>query len=146
MATFTFFDQFGFDLGAGHHDFTTHQLKIALTNAAPNQATWGVLGDVTQIDGGTGYTTGGVALTGETWEETSAGSGTWRLVTADLTFTASGAGMGPFQYIVLFNDDQTDPVKPLIGYLDYQSAITVTNGNTFLVDVGASGWFQIPIT
>lgn len=148
MATFNFFDQFGYDLGAAVHNFTSHSLKIALVSQASgvDQAGDAVLGDVTQISGGTGYTTGGVDLTGETWEETSSGSGVWRLVTSDLLLTASGAGMGPFRYVVLFNDTPTSPNKPLIGWLDYTSDITVSSGNTFLIDVGTSGWFTIPIS
>ena len=150
MATFTFFDQFGFDLGSGFHNLDTCTLKIALVSSSAgtgvDQSADAVLGDITQITGGTGYTTGGVTITtNATWEETSAGSGTWRLVTPDLTLTATG-NMGPFRYVVLFNDTQTSPSKPLIGYLDYGSDITVATGNTFLIDVGTNGWFQIPIT
>lgn len=146
MATFVFFDAFGDDLGKAKHDFSAHSLRLALVSSTSgvDQSGDSVLTDITQISGGTGYTTGGVDLTAETWEETSAGSGTWRLVTGDYTFTASGAGMGPFRYVVLFNQSSTN--QPLIGYLDYGQDITVTSGNTFLVDVGTSGWFQIPIT
>ena len=149
MATFVFFDEFARHLGEGKHNLDTNTLKIALVSSASgvDQSADTVLADITQISGGTGYTTDGVTLTTDpTWEETSAGSGTWRLVTPDLTLTASGAGMGPFRYVVLFNDTQTSPSKPLIGYLDYSSDVTITSGNTFLIDVGTSGWFQIPIT
>jgi len=149
MATFVFFDEFGYDIGTGAHNLQTNTLKIALVSSASgvDQSADAVLADVTQISGGSGYTTGGVTITTDpTWEETSAGSGTWRLVTPDLTLTATSGGMGPFRYVVLFNDTQTSPAKPLIGYLDYGSDITVASGNTFLIDVGTSGWFQIPIT
>ena len=146
MATFVLFDEFGNDIGKAVHNFSSHQLRLALVASAnaPNQTTGAVLADLTQISGGTGYTTGGVDLTGESWAETSAGSGVWKLSTDDYTFTASGGGMGPFRYVVLFNQTATN--QPLIGYLDYGQDITVQSGNTFLVDVGTSGWFQIPIT
>lgn len=151
MATFVFFDEFGYDLGMGKHNLQSDTLKIALVSSSAgtgvDQSADAVLGDITQITGGSGYTTGGVTITTDpVWEETSAGSGTWRLVTPDLTLTATSGGMGPFRYVVLFNDTQTSPSKPLIGYLDYQSDITVSSGNTFLIDVGTNGWFQIPIT
>jgi hypothetical protein len=149
MATLVLFDEFGSDLGKSVHNFSTgHTFKIALAAAAnaPDQTTGATLSNITQISGGTGYTTGGVALTTPTWTETAGGSGIWKFVTDDLTLTGSGGGMGPFRYVILFNDTPTSPADPLIAYLDYGADITVTSGNTFLIDVGTSGWFQIPIT
>lgn len=145
MANFVLFDEFGSDLGKGVHNFSTHTLKIALTNTAPTAATGATISDITQISGTNGYTTGGQALDTVTWAETSAGSGVWRLSSADEVFTASGGTMGTFQYVVLYNDTPTSPADPLIGYLDYGSGVSLTTGNTFTVDVGTNGWFELTI-
>lgn len=102
-----------------------------LTNTAP-VATNTVAGDITQISAGTGYTTGGTAATTTSSGQTS---GTYKLVLADVTWTATGA-MGPFRYAVLYND--TSATDPLIGYWDYGSSITSQNGETFTTDFDAT--------
>ncbi|NBU69837.1 MAG: hypothetical protein EBS53_00005, partial [Bacteroidetes bacterium] len=57
--------------------------------------------------------------------------GTYRLVLADVVFTATGS-VGPFRYAVLYNDTATN--KELIGWWDYGSSITLATGETFTVD------------
>jgi hypothetical protein len=52
-------------------------------------------------------------------------SGTYKLVLADVVFTAAGGSIGPFRYDVLYNDTPTSPADPLIGWWDYGSAITL---------------------
>lgn len=141
MATPVMFDDFYEDLGNGVHNFSSHTLKVALTNSGPNKATGSVLADISQISAGNGYSSGGPTLDSVTWAETSAGSGVWRLSIADETITASGGSIGPFRYAVIYNDSATS--DPLICYLDYGSSITVTDGNTFTLDVGADGIFQL---
>ena len=48
-------------------------------------------------------------------------------------FTATGA-MATFRYAVVYNDTQTSPAKPLVGWTDYGSAVSMVNTNTFTVD------------
>ena len=144
MATFTFVDEFRGDLGKGVHNLSTGALKWALTNTAPVAGTTAVIADITQIAAGNGYTTGGTALTSITWAETGAGTGIWRLTAADTVFTASGGSIGTFRYAVLYNDTPTSPADPVIGFLDNGSSVTVTTGNTFTIDIGASGIFTTP--
>ena len=87
---------------------------------------------------------GGQAIDSVVWEETGAGTGVWRFVSADEVFTASGGSIGPFRYVVLYDDTPTSPADPLVGYLDYGTNLTVTDGNTFTVDINATnGWFQL---
>ena len=107
-------------------------LKVALTNSAP-LATYNQLSQITQISGTNGYTTGGTAATISSSAQTS---GTYKLVLADVVFTASGGSIGPFQYAVLYDDTATN--DELIGYWDYGTNITLTNGNTFTVDFDPS--------
>jgi hypothetical protein len=143
MATFTFVDEFFGDVGKGVHNFSTASLKIALSNTAPVDATTAIFADITEISAGNGYSATGPTLDTEAWAETGSGTGIWQLTTADEVITASGGNIGPFRYVILYNDTPTSPADPVIGYLDYGSSITVTDGNTFTVDVGANGWFRL---
>lgn len=145
MATFTFFDEFGKFLGDGTIDLDSHTFKWALTNAAPTPATYDTLSDITQISAGNGYTSGGTALTSVTWTETGGGTGVWRFSAADTVFTASGGSIGPFRYAVLYDDTPTSPADPLVGYLDNGSAVTITDSNTFTIDVGSGGIFTLTV-
>lgn len=135
MATFNKFQNFVEDLGKGVHNFSSHTLKIALTNTAPTAATDDTLSDITQISATGGYTAGGYTLDSVTWSETS---GTASLAIADEVITASGGVVGPFRYFVLYNDTPTSPADPLLGFWDYGSSITLADGETVTVDFGST--------
>jgi hypothetical protein len=132
MATFNKFNQFVEDLGLGVHNLDTGALKVYLSNAAPSASADAVKTDLAEITNQNGYTAP-VDVTG-VWSETG---GTATLSGTDVVITATGA-VGPFQYVVLYNDTPTSPADPLIGWWDYGSAITLANGETFTVDFGAS--------
>src|SRR5262245_3101210 len=133
------FNQFVQDVGRGVHNLNSNSLKIALTNSAPNAATNQVLADITQISGTNGYTTGGTAVPGTAYSQTSGtGALTGTPSGGDVVFTASGGNMGPFRYAVLYNDTPTSPADPLIQYWDYGSSITVADTETFTVDFGTN--------
>ena len=132
MATFTKFQPFVENLAEKAFNLGSDTLKVALTNAAPN-ATDGTLSQITQISNGNGYTTGGTATT---ISSSSQASGTYKLVITDVTFTASGGSIGPFRYVVLYDDTATN--DELIGYYDYGTNLTITSGNSFTVDFDAS--------
>jgi hypothetical protein len=130
MATFNKFQPFVEYLAEGVFDLQNDTLKVMLTNTAPT-ATDGVFADLTEISAGNGYTAGGTAATVSSSAQTS---GTYKLVLADVVFTASGGTIGPFQYAVLYDDTPTSPADPLIGYWDYGSSITLQSTETFTVD------------
>lgn len=134
MAAFNKFNQFVEDLGLGVHNLDTGALKIYLSNAAPSASADLVKTDLAEISAGNGYTAGGQDITG-VWTESS---GTGTLAATDVTWTASGGTIGPFQYVVLYNDTPTSPADPLIGWWDYGSAVTLNDGETFTADFGAS--------
>lgn len=135
MAAFNKFNQFVADRSNGVHNLGTDTLKVMLTNTAP-VATNSVKLDITEIAAGNGYAAGGstVAITSSTQT-----SGTYSLVpTADVVFTASAGSIGPFRYVVLYNDTPTSPADPLISYYDRGSSLTLLDTETFTVDVGAT--------
>lgn len=128
MATFNKFNSFVEALAEKAHNLGSDTLKIALTNTAP-VATNTVLANITQISAGFGYTTGGTAAGITSSAQTT---GTYKLVLADVVFTAAGGSVGPFRYAVLYND--TAASDELIGYYDYGSELTLGAGDTFTVD------------
>jgi hypothetical protein len=136
MAAFVKYQQFVEDLGNSVHDLvgTQHTLKVALTNTAPNVATHAVFADITEISAGNGYTAGGA----DTQNDGSESGGTLTVTGVDVVWTASGGTIGPFRYVVLYNDTPSSPADPLIGYWDYGSSITLASGETFTADFGAS--------
>jgi len=134
MAAFNKFNQFVADVASGVHQLqtgTAQVFKVMLTNTAPTAAN-AVKADITELGAGNGYTAGGVSVGTITGSQTS---GTFKFVGGtDPVVTASGA-VGPFRYVVLYNDTATSPVKPLIGWWDYGSAVTLAVGETFTVDL-----------
>ena len=136
MATFQKFNQFVEDLAHGVHNFSSDQIAVALSNIAP-VATNSVIADISQI----GYTN--LSSRNVTTSSSSETSGTYQLTLADLPLTASGA-VGPFRYVVLFNDTPASPLDPLIAFFDYGSRISLANGETFNINFDdANGLFQV---
>jgi len=105
-----------------------------LSNVAP-VATNAVKADLTEIAAGNGYSAGGSAAVFVSGAQTS---GTYKLVLSNVTFTASGGSIATFRYAVLYNSTPASPLKPLIGYYDYGTTISITNGNSFQVQFDAT--------
>ncbi len=131
MATFNKFQPFVEHVAEGVHNFASHQIKVALTNSAP-AGTEATLSQITEIS----YTN--CSSRDVTTSSSSQTSGTYSLVCADLTLTASGGSVGPFSHVVLYNDTPTSPADPLIGYYAYGSSITLASGETLLINFGAN--------
>lgn len=132
MAVFNKFQAFSEHLAEGVHNLDADTLRVYLTNTAPNAATHTVKGDLAEISTGNGY-----AGPIDTQNATSRTGGTTSVTGVDATVTATGA-VGPFRYAVLYNDTPSSPADPLIGWWDYGSAITLADGEEFLIDFGAS--------
>lgn len=135
MATYNKFNVYTEDLAEGVHDWDAHTFKLMLTNTAP-VATNSVKADLTEISAGNGYTAGGTATT----ITTSRSTGTTKAVGTDVTWTATGA-VGPFRYVVLYNDTPSSPADPLVAWWDIGSAITMALDDTFTADVNATNGF-----
>lgn len=134
MATFNKFQAFVEHLAEKVHNLGSDTLKVMLTNTAPVN-TNSVLADLTEISAGNGYTAGGTAAS---ISSSAQSSGTYKLVLADVVFTASGGSIGPFRYAVLYNDTPSSPADPLIGWWDYGSELTLASGESLTVDFDGS--------
>lgn len=120
-------------------DLESDQIKIALSNTAPGSESSdpsadgnGVLANVTEVSY-TNCSTRDVTTTSSTQT-----GGVYKLVLADLTLTASGGAVGPFQYLYIYDDTVATPADPLIGYYDYGTALTLNDGDSFTVDFSAT--------
>jgi hypothetical protein len=131
MATFNKFNAFVEHLAEGVHNLGSGTLKIMLTNSAPS-ASNSVKADITEISAGNGYTAGGATSTQVSSAQTS---GTYRLITGNVSWTAAGGSIGPFRYPVIYNDTPSSPADPLIGYYDYGSNLTLNSGDQFTVSL-----------
>jgi hypothetical protein len=140
VATYNPINTFTKHLLEGVHNFTAaaHVVKAMLVNSPAPLATNVLKADLTEIAAGNGYTAGGNTLSTSTGAVTN--SANKASVTADVTITATGA-VGPFRYVVEFNDTPTSPLDPLICYWDYGSSISLANTETFTLDFDQSAGF-----
>ena len=134
MAAFSKFNSFVAAVHNGSHNLSSATLKVALTNSAP-VATNTVLANITEV----AYTY--CSSRTVTVSSSTQTSGVYRLVCADLTLTASGGSVGPFRYVVLYNDSATN--DELIGWYDYGSALTLADTEYLDIDFdGTNGVFS----
>lgn len=146
MAAFNKFNVFSQDIGRAVHNLNSDTLRVLLTNTVPNAAdtvvdtttgtcTVKATSNAAEIAAGNGYTKKGTAV-GATAYSQSAGTAT--LSGGNVVYTATGA-VGPFRYVVLYNDTGgTTSTRPVIGWWDYGSSITMANGDTFTIDLSAN--------
>lgn len=132
MATYNKFQDFAEQVLRGVHNFGSHTLKAALTNTAP-APTNTVLGDIAQVAATGGYVAGGYVLDSVVLTETG---GTAKVTIADEVVTAASGSIGPFRYVVVFNDTAAN--DPLICFYDYGSSITLADGESFTLDFDAA--------
>lgn len=123
-------------------------LTMALFTSSSNANTLsvgtGVYGDLTnEHSGANGYTTGGQALTGETWTRSSS---TTTFDCDSPVWTASGGSIVARFAVIYCNATVNSIVKPLlcVCLLDTTPAdVTATDGNTLTISINASGVFTL---
>jgi len=125
-------------------DWDSDTIKVALVSSAytPNQDTHDYFDDVVANEvSGTGYTAGGLSLAGKTSTYDAANNvlvlDANDAVWANSTITA--------RYAVVYDDaGATNAQKALIGYVDFGSDQSSTNGN-FTVTWDATGIIRITV-
>jgi hypothetical protein len=134
MAAYNKFQDYVDQVNRAVHNWAAHSFKAALTNTAP-AATNTILANITEISAGNGYSAGGMGLDTVTLSESS---GTAKVTIADEVLTASGGSIGPFRYVVIYNDTATSPADALVAWYDYGSSITLADTETFTIDFDAT--------
>jgi hypothetical protein len=129
MATYNKFNSFVEALAEGKHNLASDTLKVAFSNAsnAPSASDDVKLADITTI---IATNLGDLSLSVSSSHQTA---GTYKLVVADKTLTASGA-VPAFRYVIIYNDTAAN--KELICFFDYGSEVTLASGDTFKLDFG----------
>lgn len=129
MAAYNKFQGFVGYLGTKVVDCNADTFNVYLSNATPSASADNVKADLAEITNENGYTA--PVDVQNTYSET-AGTGTCTAV--DVVVSATG-NVGPFQYVVLYDDTVSSPVvDPLIAWWDNGSAVTLSNGESFTVD------------
>ena len=122
----------------------TMALFLSTSNANTLSVGTGVYGDLTnEHANANGYTTGGIALTAETWAEAA---GVITADCADVVWTASGGSIIARFAVIYCNATVNTIVKPLlcVCLLDTTPAdVTTTTGNTLTIQINASGIFTV---
>lgn len=141
MASYNKYQDFVEQLVSAKHDCTAggHVFKVYLSNTAPTATDTSKPGTATEISAGNGYTAGGT----DVQNTASESSGTATVGATDVVWTAAGGTIGPFRYVVLYNDTQTSPADALIGWWDYGSSITLNDTETFTVDFSGNALFTV---
>ena len=142
-STITKVQSFGLGLAQGKFNFTPgtgHTFKYYLSATAPDAANDVVRADLpTELANGNGYTTGGIAVTVASLAQSG---GTTKCVMNDVTLTAAGGSIGPFQYITLV--DETAANDDVVGFYNYGTPVTILDGESFVFDAdGTTGAFTI---
>ncbi len=130
MATYQKFEQAIEDIYHGVHDFSSDQLKVALVADAnaPDPTTDSILADITTIDT-TFLAAGNDELVRDSEGQTD---GVYELILEDRQLNADGGDVGPFRYVVIYNDDSTS--DSLIAFYDLGLDVTIANGNAITLD------------
>lgn len=114
---------------------TTDTWRAVIHTDAPVVATDAALSDLTEIGNSNGYTTGGENIT----YNATRGSGTVTSTATDVVWTASAGNLGGSttgRYVSIYDDSSSG--NYLLNYYDYASTFTVSAGETFTLDFGAS--------
>lgn len=122
----------------------TMALFLSTSNCNTLSVGTGVYGDLTnEHAAANGYSTGGIALTGEVWTDAS---GTETFDCNDVVWTASGGSIVARFAVIYCNATVNSIVKPLlcVSLLDTTPAnVTATDGNTLTIVINASGVFTL---
>lgn len=119
------------------HDLGADQLKVALCAAANAPVTGNaVLADLTEI----AYTN--LSARNLTTTSSAQSGGTYKLIVDDLTLTAGGGSVGPFRYVVIYNDTAAN--DELICFYDRGAELTLDDGESVTLDFNqANGVFSL---
>jgi hypothetical protein len=124
-------------------DYDTDTIKVALLTSSytPNQDTHDYFNDVSTYEvSGTGYTAGGNTLASKTATYDSA-TNVIVLDAADTTWSSSTITA---RYAVVYDSTGTASTSALIGYVDFGSDQSSTNGN-FTITWDSTGIVRITV-
>lgn len=139
--TFNFFNSFPEQMAEKKMDFSadTVSVTICASTAAP-VASNVYVSNLTTVANASNITDANLANVTSTYS-----GSTYTLKADDKVLTAGGGSVGPFRYVVFYDNTATN--DPLIGWVDYADSITLASTETLTLDFDATnGIFQITFT
>jgi hypothetical protein len=124
-------------------DFDTDTIKVALLSSSytPDQDAHDYLNDVSTYEvSGTGYTAGGNTLASKTATYDSANN----VIVLDAADTTWASSTITARYAVIYDSTGTASTSALIGYVDFGSDQSSTNGN-FTITWDSTGIVRITV-
>jgi hypothetical protein len=124
-------------------DFDTDTIKVALLSSSytPDQDAHDYLNDVSTYEvSGTGYTAGGNTLASKTATYDSANN----VIVLDAADTTWASSTITARYAVIYDATGTSSTSALIGYVDFGSDQSSTNGN-FTITWDSTGIVRITV-
>lgn len=125
-------------------DWDTDDIKVSLHTSTyvPDQDVHDYYDDVAATEvTGTGYTAGGISLATKTLTYDAANN----VIVLDAADVTWGASTITARYAVIYdNTPTTAATKPLLGYVDFVSDQSSTNGN-FTITWDATGIFRLTV-
>jgi len=119
------FDILVTDVITGGQNYANDVLHVYLSDVAPDVVNDTLKADIAEIAVGNGYA-GSVDI--------NIGFSSVRKIFTffgdSFLLTAAGGDIAQWQWIILFNEDTTVKVDPLIGFWDHGQKANITNGNT----------------
>ena len=131
MATYNKFNSFVEYLMNKEMDLfgTAETINAYYSNATPSATLDFTKADLAEITNQNGYT-----APVDTQNDSTRTTTTVTLTGVSFTTTASSGTVGPFQYVVIYDDTPTSPnADILIAWWDYASALTLQDGESFSV-------------
>jgi hypothetical protein len=124
-------------------DWDSDTIKVALLSSSytADQDAHDYFNDVSSFEiSGTGYTTGGVTLTSKTITYDSANN----VIVLDAADTTWSSSTLTARYAVIYDSTGTASTSALIGYVDFGSDQSSTNGN-FTITWDSTGIVRITV-
>ena len=131
MATYVKFQDFVEAFALKEHNLNADTFKVYLSNATPDVAADADKGDLAEITNENGYTAP-VDIQNAMTES----AGVVTVTAIDVLIEASGGTVGPFRWVVCYNDDHT--TDGLLCYWDRGSEVTLQDGESLSIDFGSS--------
>ena len=127
-------NHFKYQLGIGNIDLNDDTIKCALMASGyifdkDAHATWADV-SANELAAGNGYTSGGATMTVSSITEDDTND-RLEVVYNDIVWTASGGNIGPTCGAITYDDATSDDT--IIGYLDFGSDQTATDGVEFVI-------------
>lgn len=127
-------NHFKYQLAKKQIDMDTDTFKLILmaTGFTFNKDTHATLADVSasELANGNGYTTGGVTLANSTVTEDDTNDKA-SVSFDNISWTASSGALGPTPGAIMYDDTVGDDT--IVGFIDFTTERTVTDGNMLLI-------------